>query len=194
MRPTFFTSGTAFRAWLTKHHASRTELWVGFWKRATGKPCMSWSESVDEALCYGWIDGVRRSRDAESYVIRFTPRRPGSAWSALNLRKRKALEAAGRMTDAGRRAFHASDHRRSGYATKDFEKEFDAVALRAFRRERGAWTYFQAQPPGYRRITTYWVMSARRPKTRARRLGILIAASAESRRLDRMAPAKGKRG
>jgi uncharacterized protein YdeI (YjbR/CyaY-like superfamily) len=192
MRPIFFHSAAAFRAWLRSHHATATELWVGYWKKATGRPTMTWPESVDEALCYGWIDGVRRGLDHRSYVIRFTPRKPGSAWSALNLTKMKTLEAAGRMTAAGRRVFDARDHRRSGYATKDFRKDFDAATRRAFRRERKAWAYFQAQPPGYRRIATHWVMNAKRAETRARRLGILIAASAEGRRLDRMAPAKGK--
>jgi uncharacterized protein YdeI (YjbR/CyaY-like superfamily) len=191
MQLTYFPSAAAFRAWLRKHHATSTELWVGYWKKATGKPSMTWSESVDEALCYGWIDGLRKSVDHEGYAIRFTPRKPGSAWSALNLRKMKALEAEGRMTEAGRRVFHARDHRKSGYATTDFQGVFDAATLRAFRRERKAWTHFQAQPPGYRRITTYWVMNAKKPETRARRLGILIAASAAGERLDRMAPARG---
>jgi uncharacterized protein YdeI (YjbR/CyaY-like superfamily) len=152
---------------------------------------MTWSESVDEALCYGWIDGLRKAWDAEGYVIRFTPRRPGSAWSAINLRKMRELEAAGRMTAAGRRAFHASDHRKSGYAVKDFSGTFDAAALRAFRRERTAWAFFQAQPPGYRRLVTYWVMNAKKPETRERRLAILIADSAAGRRINRMGPGRG---
>jgi len=184
----FFRSAKAFRAWLARHHGRHTELWVGYWKKATGKPSMTWSESVDEALCFGWIDGVRRTVDAEGYAIRFTPRKPGSAWSAINLAKMKTLEADGRMTEAGRRAFRASDHRKSGYAVKDLAADLDRAALRAFRAERAAWAFFQQQPAGYRRMATWWVMSAKRPETRARRLATLIADSAAGRRLDRLSP------
>jgi len=187
-RPVFFPSPAEFRSWLRKHHATRTELWVGFWKEATGKPSMTWPESVDEALCYGWIDGTRRSHDREGYVIRFTPRRPGSAWSAINLRKMKELEAAGRMTDAGRRAFKASDHRKSGYAVKDQRADFDSAALKQFKAQRKAWAFFQRQPPGYRRIVTWWVMSAKRSETRERRLSVLITESVEGLRVDLMSP------
>ncbi len=191
MQPTFFPSAAAFRTWLRTHHASRTELWVGYWKKATGKPSMTWSESVDEALCYGWIDGLRKSVDSEGYGIRFTPRKPGSGWSAVNLAKMKALEAAGRMTEAGRRAFHASDHRKSGYAVKDHKLDFDAPSLKRFRAQRSAWAFFRKQPPGYRRIASYWVMSAKKAETRAKRLAVLIADSAAGQRLNRMAPGRG---
>jgi uncharacterized protein YdeI (YjbR/CyaY-like superfamily) len=194
VQPTFFSSPAAFRAWLRKHHTAETVLWVGFWKQATGKPTLTWSESVDEALCYGWIDGLRKSHDHEGYVIRFTPRKAGSAWSAINLRKMKELEAAGRMTEAGRRAFHASDHRKSGYAVKDHRADFDAAALKRFRAQRKAWVFFEKQPPGYRRLATWWVMSAKKEETRERRLAVLIADSAAGRRLDRMAPGRGNRG
>jgi uncharacterized protein YdeI (YjbR/CyaY-like superfamily) len=191
VQPTFFPSAAAFRAWLRKHHATSTELWVGYWKKATGKPSMTWSESVDEALCYGWIDGLRRSVDREGYAIRFTPRKPGSGWSAVNLAKMKALKEAERMTAAGLRAFHASDHRKSGYAVKDHRKDFDAAALVRFKLRRKAWAYFQKQPPGYRRVATYWVMSAKRAETRERRLSVLIADSAAGMRLNRMTPGRG---
>jgi uncharacterized protein YdeI (YjbR/CyaY-like superfamily) len=192
-RPKHFASPVAFRVWLAKHHATETELWVGYWKKATGIPTMTWSESVDEALCFGWIDGVRNAVDGQSYTIRFTPRRPGSAWSAINLAKMKTLETEGRMTETGRRAFHASDHRKSGYAVKDFNAEFDAAGLRAFRDRPKAWIFFQEQPPGYRRMATYWVMNAKQPETRARRLAALIADSAAGRRLGRLSPG-GRRG
>lgn len=181
--PKHFASPAAFGTWLEKHHATSTELWVGYWKVATGKPSLTWSESVDEALRYGWIDGVRNAVDEQSSMIRFTPRKPGSAWSAINLAKLKTLEEEGRMTEAGRRAFHASDHRKSGYASKDFKSEFDPAALGAFKGEPSAWAFFGEQPPGYRRIATYWVMNAKRPETRARRLAALIADSAAGRRL-----------
>ncbi len=192
LKARFFRSPAAFGAWLAKHHASQAELWVGYWKKATGRPSLTWSESVDEALCYGWIDGVRRSVDADGYAIRFTPRKPGSAWSALNLAKMKALTRAGRMTAAGRRAFEASDHRKSGYAVRDFAAEFDAAARKRFRAHRAAWTFFGKQPPGYRRMATWWVMSAKKADTRERRLDRLIADSAAGRRLDRLSPG-GKR-
>jgi len=192
-KPVFFPSAAAFGAWLRKHQATHTELWVGFWKKATGKPTLTWSESVDEALCHGWIDGTRRSHDHEGYCIRFTPRKAGSAWSAINLRKMKALEAEGRMTEAGRKAFHASDHRKSGYAVKDQRADFDAAALRRLRKEKKAWAFFQRQPPGYRRIITWWVMSAKKPETRERRLALLIAESADGVRVDLMSPNRRRR-
>jgi uncharacterized protein YdeI (YjbR/CyaY-like superfamily) len=188
-QPTFFPSAAAFRSWLRNHHRQAAELWVGFWKRATGRPSLTWSESVDEALCYGWIDGVRHRIDTERYAIRFTPRRPGSGWSAVNLRRMKDLEAAGRMTAAGRRAFHSSDHRKSGYSAAD-PADFDAAARTRFRADRVAWAFFRAQPPGYRRTVTGWVMSAKRPETRERRLAMLIADSAAGHRLNLMAPGR----
>lgn len=191
MQPVFFPSPAAFRAWLRKHHATSAELWVGFWKKATGKPTLTWSESVDEALCYGWIDGVRRRVDDEAYCIRFTPRKPRSGWSAVNLAKMRVLRKAGRVAAAGERAYRASDLTKSGYSTRDFPASFDAPARARFTAKPKAWAFFQRQPPGYRRMATAWVTSAKKPETRERRLAALIADSAAGRRLGWMARAPG---
>jgi uncharacterized protein YdeI (YjbR/CyaY-like superfamily) len=182
--PRFFATPAAFRAWLLAHHEREPELLVGFHKKGSGRPSMTWPESVDEALCFGWIDGVRRSIDDESYTIRFTPRKPRSVWSNVNIAKVQALLAAGRMMPAGIAAWERRDPAKSGIYS--FEREtamFDAEAERQFKRNRSAWTYFQAQPPGYRRLATHYVVSARRPETRARRLATLIERSARGERI-----------
>ena len=185
MPAVFFESPEAFRDWLEEHHATETELVVGFWRVATGRPTMTWSESVDEALCYGWIDGVRRSRDAESFSIRFTPRQARSTWSLVNVRKVAELTAQGRMRPAGVAAFEARrekdtgvySHERAAAATLD-----DAEEAR-FRAVPEAWEWFQAQAPSYRRQALHWATSAKRPETRERRLGLLIEDSAAGRRV-----------
>lgn len=183
--PRFFATAAAFRAWLDAHHDREAELLVGFHKKGSGKPSMTWPESVDEALCYGWIDGVRRSLGDESYTIRFTPRRPGSIWSNVNAAKVAALLEGGRMMPAGLAAWERRDPEKSGIYL--FERNnpvaFDAEAERRFKRSRRAWTFFQAQPPGYRRLATHYVTSAKRPETRERRLTILIECSARGERL-----------
>lgn len=184
--PRFFATPAAFRAWLDEHHERATELIVGFYKRGSGRPSITWPESVDEALCYGWIDGIRRSLDAESYTIRFTPRRKGSIWSNVNIAKVEALLAAGRMRPAGVAAWERRDPAKSGiYAFERDAAAFDEASERRFRRARAAWAFFQAQPPGYRRLATHWVVSARRADTRARRLESLIVHSARGERLPR---------
>jgi uncharacterized protein YdeI (YjbR/CyaY-like superfamily) len=190
--PRFFAVAADFRTWLDAHHHTETELVVGFHKKGSGKPSMTWPESVDEALCYGWIDGVRRSLDDERYTIRFTPRRAGSIWSNVNIAKAEALIEAGRMMPAGLAAWAKRDPDRSGiYA---FERKhpvgFDADLERRFKRARGAWEYFLAQPPGYRRQATYYVTSAKRPETRERRLTALIECSARGERLPYTVSAK----
>jgi uncharacterized protein YdeI (YjbR/CyaY-like superfamily) len=183
--PRFFTTPAAFRAWLAAHHERESQLVVGFYRKGSGRPSITWPESVDEALCYGWIDGVRRSLDEESYSIRFTPRKPGSIWSNVNIAKVEALLAAGRMTPAGIVAWERRDPAKSGlYAFERKEAAvFDADAERRFARNRAAWAFFQAQPPGYRRLATHYVVSAKRPDTRERRLAALIAHSARGERL-----------
>lgn len=185
MPPTFFDSAQHFRAWLQDHHASATELIVGFRKVATGLPCMTWSESVDEALCFGWIDGVRKRIDDASYQIRFTPRRDGSIWSLVNVRKVQALSAQGRMQPAGLAAYEARKPEKTGIYAFERQKaaELAADEVRAFKQHRGAWTYFEATPPGYRKVLTHWVCSAKRAETRTRRLEQLIRACAEKRRI-----------
>jgi uncharacterized protein YdeI (YjbR/CyaY-like superfamily) len=186
--PVFFASPDEFRQWLAEHHSRETEVVVGYWKAATGKPSMTWSQSVDEALCYGWIDGVRRRIDDDSYTIRFTPRKPRSTWSLVNIRKVEQLSAEGRMTPAGLAAFAARREENSG--TYSHERA-EAAALQPaeeqlFRDQPQAWTWFEAQAPSYRRAALHWVTSAKRPETRARRLAVLIADSAAGLRIGPM--------
>jgi uncharacterized protein YdeI (YjbR/CyaY-like superfamily) len=195
VRPIYFRSASKWRAWLQRHHADSDEVLVGFHRRGTGKPSLTWSESVDEALCFGWIDGVRRRVDAERYTIRFTPRKPTSTWSAVNVARMRALEDAGRMTAPGRAAF---DRRREDRtAIYSYEQRhlasFDPAAERRFRTNRKAWTYWQAQSPSYRKNATYWVMSAKRDETRQRRLTKLIEDSAQGRFIPPLAPMSRRR-
>jgi len=184
MKPTFFPTASALRRWLERHHETESVLLVGFYKKGSGRASITWPESVDEALCFGWIDGVRKSIDAESYSIRFTPRRRGSAWSAINLRKVEALIASGRMRPAGLRAFEERDPRKSG--TYSFERaaaQLSPEAEAEFRASPAAWTFFQSQPPGYRKLMAWWIVSAKQEATRMRRLRTLIAESAAGRRI-----------
>jgi uncharacterized protein YdeI (YjbR/CyaY-like superfamily) len=188
MDPTFFATPAAWRAWLARHHATAAELWVGFYKRGSGRPSITWPESVDQALCYGWIDGVRRSLGPESYAIRFTPRRPGSTWSKVNLQRVGELEALGLMQPAGQAAHAARTAAKSGiyaYEQRD-QARLTPEQEREFKRNRKAWAYFQAEAPWYRRTATYWVISAKRAETRAKRLATLIADSAAGRRLGQL--------
>ena len=183
--PRFFQTPAKFGDWLEKNHERATELWVGFYRKGSGRPSITWPESVDEALRFGWIDGVRKTVDGESYMIRFTPRRPRSIWSNVNIAKVEALIAAGRMAPAGLAAYARLTPERAGIYS--FEREtatFDADSERAFRRNKKAWRFFEAQPPYYKRVITFYVMSAKRPETRARRLAMLIEHSAKGERID----------
>jgi uncharacterized protein YdeI (YjbR/CyaY-like superfamily) len=177
MKARFFPSPAHWRRWLEAHHASQAELWVGFYKRDSGRPSISWPESVDQALCFGWIDGLRRSLDSESYAIRFTPRRRGSVWSDVNTRRAKALVSAGLMHAAGLAAFERREERKAGVYS--FERRKDPrlapALLRRFKADARAWSFFQGQPPGYRRTATFWVVSAKKEETRLRRLETLMA-------------------
>jgi uncharacterized protein YdeI (YjbR/CyaY-like superfamily) len=179
MEPVFFATRDELRAWLERHHAERDELWVGLYKKGSGKPSVTWPEVVDEALCFGWIDGVRRSLGPDSYVNRLTPRRPRSNWSAVNVKRVGELIAEGRMTPAGLAAFEA---RTGDYS---YEQRHDAVLEpeqeERFRAAREAWEWFQSRSPYYRRAAVYWVTSAKRPETRERRLQTLIEDSAAGR-------------
>jgi uncharacterized protein YdeI (YjbR/CyaY-like superfamily) len=183
MQPTTFATPEDFRAWLRQHHDSATELWVGYYKKATGKPSMTWQESVDEALCYGWIDGVRRRVDDERYAIRFTPRRPGSVWSAVNVARVTELTKQRRMRAAGRRAFDARREDSSGiYSYEQRDRAIFSPAFeRRFRAEPKAWADFEARPRWYRQAVIRWVMSAKKEETRERRLEKLISESAAGR-------------
>jgi uncharacterized protein YdeI (YjbR/CyaY-like superfamily) len=184
----YFETPAELRAWFEAHHETATELWVGFHKKATGRPSLTWSEAVDQALCFGWIDGIRKSVDEGSYTNRFTPRKSTSNWSNVNIAKVEQLTAAGLMTPAGARAFAARDAARSGvYSFEQAQAGFPAEVERQFREHEAAWTFYQAQPAGYRRLTCHWVMSAKREETRQKRLGILIEDSANGRRIAQLA-------
>ena len=194
MKPIFFATPEQFRDWLEEHHESEAELAVGFYKVASGKPSLTWSEAVDQALCFGWIDGRMNSIDAESYMIRFTPRRRGSNWSKVNIAKVTKLEEAGLMRPAGRKVFEARSEAKSGvYA---FEQERAATLPpeyeRRLRGDAAAWEYWQARPPGYRRTAAHWVVSAKREDTRERRLAQLIECSAAGRHVPPFVPRSGK--
>lgn len=184
MTPTFFRTPAEFRAWLQKHHKTERELWVGYWKKETGRPTITWQESVDEALCVGWIDGIRKSVDADSYMNRFTPRRTGSHWSAINTRRAEELIKEGRMRPAGRKAFEGRDTAKTDRRSSDrANPRLDDALAQEFLANRRAWAFFQAQPPGYRRLTLWWIVSAKRGETRARRFDQLLKASAAGRRI-----------
>jgi uncharacterized protein YdeI (YjbR/CyaY-like superfamily) len=183
--PTFFETADAFAAWLDKHGASKSELVVGFYKRVSKRPSMTWAESVDAALCFGWIDGVRKRIDEHSYQIRFTPRRPQSIWSSINIERARALHAAGEMRDAGLKAYSLRREEKSriySYEQQKSAKLTPADEAR-FRKDRAAWQFSAAQPQGYRRLVTWRIISAKLPATRERRLADLIKASKEKRRL-----------
>jgi len=185
--PTFFPEAADFRAWLEQHHASEDHLWVGYHKKATGKPSVTWEDTVAEALCYGWIDGIRKSRDDESYVIRFTPRKPTSVWSQRNIDLVERLTAEGRMKPEGFAAFaHKDVHQNSGYRAADLSGELTAEMIERFKATPGAWEFYQGQPTGYRRQTTNWVMGAKRQETQQRRLSTLIDDSGNQLRIKQL--------
>ena len=189
-KPRFFAIPDDFRAWLEKHHASATDLVVGFHKKHTGRASMTWTESVREALCYGWIDGIRRSLGDDSYTIRFTPRKPGSNWSSRNVRHVEELTREGRMAPAGLAAFEARSPDRTGVYS--FERRqparLEPAQERQFRTNKAAWKFFESQPPSYRKTAVHWVVSAKREETRSRRLAQLIEDSAAGRRLAQLTP------
>ncbi len=183
MKPKFFRTPSAFRAWLTKHHAGTPELLVGFYKKGSGKPSITWPESIDEALCFGWIDGIRKRLDEDSYTIRFTPRRPKSIWSAVNIKRARELDALLLMTPDGRRAFDARQENRSGiYSYEQRSTTLPEPYAGRMRKHKAAWSFFQAQPPSYRKMIGWWVVSAKKEETRLARLDRLIEDAAHGRR------------
>ena len=182
-KPTFFATPAEFRRWLDRHHASAAQLLVGFWKKGSGRRSIDWPQARDEALCFGWIDGLRKSRDPESYTIRFTPRRPGSVWSRVNIARFEALKAAGRMTAAGERAFASARENKSHYSYESQPRQLEPDEEARFRANAPAWADWETRPPGYRKLALHWVTSARRPETRARRLTALIEDSAAGRKI-----------
>ena len=184
MNPKFFKTPPDFRKWLTANHTTAKELWVGFYKKDSGKPSITWPESVDEALCFGWIDGLRKSIDGESYKIRFTPRKPSSTWSAVNIRNVQELIKQKRMEPAGLKAFEARRENRSGiYSYEQRSADLVEPYLGRMKRNKAAWNFFESQPAGYRKQMNWWVLSARQEETRLKRLDRLIEESAQGRRL-----------
>jgi uncharacterized protein YdeI (YjbR/CyaY-like superfamily) len=182
--PRFFRSAAEFRAWLTAHHADTRELWVGFYKKDSGKHGITYPEAVDEALCFGWIDGLKKRVDEHAYMHRFSPRTARSAWSDVNTRRVAALKRRGVMHPAGVAAYANRDRARTAeYSYENRPQSLSSPLLRQFKATREAWTFFEAQPNGYRRLAIFWVMSAKRDATRERRLAQLIAESAQRRRV-----------
>jgi uncharacterized protein YdeI (YjbR/CyaY-like superfamily) len=195
MEGIFFESPGEFRGWLEANHETAAELLVGFHKRSTARPSLTWPQSVDEALCFGWIDGVRRRVDRERYTIRFTPRKPGSIWSRVNIAKVEALSQAGLMRPAGVKAFEARDEAKSAiYAYEQrFSAALDEEATARFRSNEVAWAFFEVQAAWYKRTAIYWVTSAKQASTRKRRLEELIEASAQGRRIGPLVSPRTKR-
>ena len=179
----FFDTPADFRAWLELHHASAPELLVGFRKKHTGKPSIDWPQARDQALCFGWIDGVRKSMGPDSYTIRFTPRRPGSVWSKVNFARFEALKAEGAMTPAGEQTFAAGKENPSHYSYEAAERGLEPNETRQFKANSNAWQDWEKRPPSYRKAVLHWVTSAKKPETRARRLATLIEDSAHGRRI-----------
>ncbi|MEV4707950.1 YdeI/OmpD-associated family protein [Actinoplanes sp. NPDC049316] len=183
MEPVFFASEADLRTWFEKHHADEPELLVGYYKKHTGRPTVQHTEAIAQALCFGWIDSIARRIDEDRYHVRFTPRRPGSVWSAVNVAKIAELTAAGLMHPAGLEAFEK--RKPDKVATYSYEQPADAVLddgqLARFRREEKAWQWFTEQSPSYRRAAAHWVVSAKRAETRERRFAQLIADSAAGR-------------
>ncbi len=184
LSPVFFESAEELRGWFEKQHARETELLIGFYKKATGRG-ITYPQALDEALAFGWIDGVRRRLDDQVYTIRFTPRRPGSIWSVVNTKRVQVLIAEGRMKPPGLRAFHERDAEKTRkYSYEREQASFDAAMDSKLRANRKAASFFDAQPPGYRKLITFWIMSAKKEETRVKRMDLLLERSAAGRRID----------
>ena len=190
----YFASPGEFGAWLERNHATATEVWVGYYKRATGTPSLTWSQAVDEAICFGWIDGVMHGVDDERHEQRFTPRKPGSNWSAVNVAKVERLRAEGRMRPAGEAAFARRRTDRTAVYAYEQRKNpaFEPEQEQRFRADTAAWAWFTSRPASYRKPAIWWVISAKKPETRERRLETLIADSAAGRPIKSLTPRKRK--
>lgn len=194
MEPTFFAGAAEFRRWLEENSTTAAELIVGFYKTGSGRPSLTWPESVDEALCFGWIDGVRKRIDDASYLIRFSPRRPGSVWSAVNIASAQRLIAAGRMTPAGMAAFEARKENKSGiYSYEQRRAKLEEPYNTLLQQNEAAWNFFQSQPPSYRKGASWFILSAKQEATRMKRLAKLIAYSARGERLPEFRIGEGKK-
>jgi len=182
--PIFFTNSSEFRAWLEENHLKAKELWVGYYRVETGRPSMTWSESVDQALCFGWIDGIRKKVDDEGYCIRFTPRKKTSTWSRINIDKVEELKKKGLMRPAGLEAYsHKKDNNSGIYSFENEVKDLPEEYVLSFQKDKTAWEFYSAQPPSYRKVTTHWILSAKLEKTRQNRLEKLMAESRRQRRI-----------
>jgi uncharacterized protein YdeI (YjbR/CyaY-like superfamily) len=194
LSPTFFKTPLHFRKWFEKHHTTATELIVGFYKKETGKPSITWPESVDEALCFGWIDGVRRKVDEESYCIRFTPRRKGSHWSTVNVARIGVLRSEGRMTAAGEAAFALRKEENTAKAAfEQGEISFSPEQLKMLKANRAAWKFWQTQPAYYVKQATWYVVGAKKPETQVKRMAILIEDCAAGRRIRQAVPPSARK-
>lgn len=192
--PLFFPTPDDFRRWLEMNHAAEREVLVGYYKVGSGRPSLTWPESVDQALCFGWIDGVRRSIDGESYMIRFTPRKASSNWSAVNIARVEELTKLGLMHPAGLKAFENRKQDKSVvYAYEQRQNpEFDEAQIRQIQANEAAWAFLQKRPPSYRKAAAWWVTSAKKEETRASRLATLIEDSANGRTVKPLTPPKPK--
>ena len=185
----FFRTQAEFGRWLAKHHAHTNELWVGFYRKDSGKGGITYAQALDEALCYGWIDGIRKKLDDESFTTRFTPRKPNSIWSNVNIAHVARLKKEGRMQPPGLAAYSKKDSARIGvYSFEREVAELEPQMKEQFRKHAAGWKFFEAQPPYYRRIASWWVISAKREDTRARRLAQLIELSQHQQRLPQFTP------
>lgn len=192
--PQFFPTPAAFRRWLARNHASEPEVIVGFYVKDSGKPSLTWPESVEEALCFGWIDGIRRKHGPDSYTIRFTPRKPGSIWSRKNLTTIERLIAAGRVVLAGQKIYESRDRAKTGlYSFERAAAQFTEAQQASLEKNRKAFTFWQSQPPGYRKVATHWVTSAKQEATREKRLQILIECSAKGLKIPPLRTAADKK-
>jgi uncharacterized protein YdeI (YjbR/CyaY-like superfamily) len=191
MEPTFFRSPSELRKWFEKYHATVDELWIGYFKKTSGRVSITWPESVDEALCYGWIDGIRKSVDDTSYKIRFTPRRSGSVWSSVNIKRAQTLIEQGLIQTAGLKAFQARQENKSGiYSYEQRRAELEEPYNRMLKKSKEAWDFFQAQPPSYRKAVSWWIISAKKEETQVKRLEKLIEYSTRGQMLPEMRPRK----
>jgi uncharacterized protein YdeI (YjbR/CyaY-like superfamily) len=187
MKPKYFSDSSKFRKWLEENHSNKKELLVGFYKKSSGRPSITWPESVEQALCFGWIDGIRKSIDAERYSIRFTPRNTKSKWSAVNIKKVEELKKFGLMKPAGLMAYNRKDVNNSIiYSFEQRIVKFDPLYEKTFKKNKKAWNNFQLQPPYYRKTVTHWVMSAKKGETRLKRLNRLIKDSKEGLKIKEM--------
>ncbi len=183
MEVTFFETSSEFRTWLEEHHDTTQEVWVGFYKTSSGKPSITWPEAVDEALCFGWIDGIRKSIDDVSYTIRFTPRKSSSIWSSVNIKRVGELSKLGLMRPAGLKVFEERDQKKSGLYSYEQRKDskLDPAYEKQLKANKKAWDFFQSQPASYQQPAIWWVMSAKQEETRLRRLATLIEDSEHGR-------------